>query len=364
MDENNKTELPIVQLQYLHRADPEAFYQVASDPDVVKFFDQFRELSKEQILQTLPIINEHPAYCQYWGIYVDNQALIGFIALKKSHDAFKALEHEKTKLPGYVPDINALAEAIDKPNLTDAREKALSPYTVDIALLKDYRGKGYALAAFKTVAVYCAKAGINELYFEVRPDNTSSLKLMSTVGAELLIPAEIEVWPAIYRLPIKFKPPTTEQVHERLRQLQGTPEVSGYNDWRRMVKDVPELAPHDELMTDLFTAVHAKGVRVEFCIRRPDCHLDRTRYEKVLTVGLANRDDPLSIIWSIAHEYGHACQEFPTENETVLFSQAKYERETDAWNKGEQWLKNKIYYCHNWPSFIHLSHQRLNKYLP
>jgi len=193
----------------------------------------------------------------------------------------------------------------------------------------------------------------------------NSLKLMSAFGCELVIPTEIENWPDIYQLGIKIpEAPSREKELERLRELQNIPEINGYNDWRAIIKQIPELVPHEKLLTDLFTAVHAEGSRIEFDEKRNDCHFESDGYEKILTIGTTKRNDPLSIIWSIAHEYGHACQKYATANEKVLFSQANYEREADAWNRGQQWLRNTIYYRHNWPSFINLLHQRLQKYLP
>jgi len=110
---------------------------------------------------------------------------------------------------------------------------------------------------------------------------------------------------------------------------------------KESIKRYPELANYAEALEFIFLAFYIQGGHVIY-----QEHLKSSKFDPVplygqrvanLIIGAKDRKDPLDIIWSIFHEWGHLSQP-PQSEEIRLDPQLTYNRESDAWDKAEKKL--------------------------
>ena len=355
-----------MELVLLNPSHADAFLEVVDDPEARQNFSAFNA-EKDEIVSGLERLNDDPATKKYWGLFLEDGTLAGYIALQKSHGIWKLLKKLKDKEAG-ISDIDDLSE-LDE---TDAQRKRRvhceeyqSPYAVDVVVHPKYRGKGIAQAAIAEVVAYALKAGIPDLYFEVHQENKASLKLIKSIKAEHITAIDNYFYPGyLYHLNLAAQPETREKVKSMINSLDTIEEKSAYNRWREFTAQVPELLPHKDIMHALFLAISEKGAHIKFVPDSDRCHWQDEVFDKMVYIGTKKRDAPLSLIWSIAHEYGHLCQPDPIDLEKKYCTREKYLREADAWDIAEVWLSDKPFFQHNWPDFIRFRNSRLESYLP
>ena len=74
------------------------------------------------------------------------------------------------------------------------------------------------------------------------------------------------------------------------------------------------------------------------------------------------RDDPLTLIWSLYHEYAHTTQPLQTKEQAVEGSWAEFKREIDAWIIAEKELRNYPFFKDHLDSYKKFKKERLNSY--
>lgn len=103
--------------------------------------------------------------------------------------------------------------------------------------------------------------------------------------------------------------------------------------WRELLSFVPELQPHIELLREWFYSMSAAHVDKRFVKETTLCKLGQElQYANrmfSLQIGVAKREEPLTLIWSLFHELGHFFQQEPTEAEMRDNTQEKYDREAE-----------------------------------
>jgi hypothetical protein len=60
----------------------------------------------------------------------------------------------------------------------------------------------------------------------------------------------------------------------------------------------------------------------------------RPSNSRTLVIGIKDRNEPIEILWSILHEYGHIIQGHPSPD-ILKDRQLQYEREAEAWLTAE-----------------------------
>lgn len=356
---------PEITLRNFESTDLDTFYEMTRDKAIQ---DYFMDLADEEYMVKARFegINSDIPLMQYWGIF-QKEDLVGFACLKGNPTIFRTLE-EKAKGPAVddPDDPEYLTfETKEEKEKREWREKLIAPFSIDIAVHGDHRGKGIGKAAIQWVSGYAAAAGIDEVYFEIRKDNEASKKMLAGHSLSLAADSTEHSGHDLYRMQINFDAPSPEKLREELALLKDTPDKQRlFNHWRNTVINIPELAPHREIIMDLYQAILDKEAILDIDVKWSSCHHTSELFEEKILVSLQKREDPTTLIWSIAHEYGHLLQEEARGNERKLYTKEKYLREADAWDKAEAWLKDKPFYMYNWSSFIRFRNNRLEKYLP
>lgn len=356
----------MIQLKHLDQSHADAFFQVVDDPDVRKYFSAFNA-KKEEITAGMDLLSTNPISKQYWGIFLEDGTLVGFVALQKNHGIWTILKKMQDTEAGIneADNLDSLDETEPQRKRRMDCEQYQSPYALDVVIHPQYRGRGIAKETIAEVTAYALKAGIAELYLEVHQENTVSLQLIKSLNAELITKTDNLLYPSeLYRLSPSAEPQTPEQIKQAMRELPTQAEKTAYHRWAELSGLFPELWAHKELLNALFLAILRKKARIEWLSDIDSCRCREIIFEKFVYIGTKKRQDPLSLIWSIAHEYGHLCQAPPTDLEKKYCTREKYLREVDAWNIAETWLQDQPFYQHHWPDFIRFRNSRLESYLP
>jgi ribosomal protein S18 acetylase RimI-like enzyme len=355
-------ELSALKLAHFSSEDESAFIEMVADPDIQKYFQEL-DNDIEIIRYKFRGINEDIVAAQYWGIYNKDGVMVGFCALKKSLNVYHTL---KTISQDKTDEINddLIFETPEEEKKRKWREKFRSPYVVDIAVHKNFRGRKIGKLCLTKVLDYVALAAIKEVYFEVHEDNKPSINLIEGLEPELIADASVHNGHRLYRLSTKLVMPNAEALRSECLSLIATKDKNLCNHWRKTVIFVPELNPHRQIITELYGAIITEGARLDPNENMKYCRHTNDYIDKAVIVGLQQREDPLTLIWSIAHEYGHILQNEAKEKERQDYTREKYLREADAWDKAEKWLFDKPFYIYNWSSFIRFRNKRLESYLP
>jgi hypothetical protein len=111
------------------------------------------------------------------------------------------------------------------------------------------------------------------------------------------------------------------------------------------VKRYPVLLAYTDTLEFVFYAFYLQGGQVIYQehLKSSEFNPVRLQGKRVanLIIGAKDRKDPMDIIWSVLHEWGHLSQPPQTE-EIRLNPQLTYYRESDAWDKAEIKLKNYL----------------------
>ena len=357
---DNPNQLPIVKLKHFVDADVDAFMQMVADPEIKEYFDELDD-DDEMIRYKFMGINDNILSSQYWGIYLPDGELAGFVSLKKRHAIYKTL-HKKNHQP--TGDIDELTfESNEETKAREWREKINSPYAADVAIHPNFRRRGIGKAALIELQKYAASVSLNAIYFEVREDNDPSSSLIAGMAPKQMATAEEHYYHDLYRFDIEWQPMSGDEMKEELKKMKTTEDKILYNHWRQIVTAIPELTTHRDLVMKLFKAILAEGAMIDMKEEYTSCHHIKDLFEKAILISLKKRDEPLTIIWSIAHEFGHLLQEEATDEEQKLYTIEKFRREEDAWKKAEQWLSIEPFFIFNWRDFFKFRHDRLNNYL-
>jgi len=338
----------------LEMAHAEAFYDLVNDDEVRSFFEHFCN-TKEDILARMPDKATEPDNQEYWLI-AEGDAIVAYATIKKNTTIYDAL-HPEPELDVDDPEFLAAFDRTQEQQQSfdiakEAEKKRLAPFAVDIIVHRGYRKRGIALRAFELLAELAKARGVDEVYLEVHRDNEASGKMVQKLRSELVATNDRFYYPSsIYRYPISFL--KTE------RQFRSF--------WRELLSFVPELQPHLELLREWFYSMSTAFVVNRFNKETTLCKLGQElQYQNrmfSLQIGVAKRDDPLTLIWSLFHEFGHFCQPEPTEAEMRDNTQEKYEREADAWRIAEEKLSGELFYQENKHSFEHYRNEALKSYL-
>jgi hypothetical protein len=108
------------------------------------------------------------------------------------------------------------------------------------------------------------------------------------------------------------------------------------------VKRYPVLLAYTDTLEFVFSAFYLQGGHVIYVehLKSSEFNPIRLHGKRVanLIIGAKDRKDPMDIIWSVLHEWGHLLQTPQTE-EIRLNPQLTYYRERDAWDKAETKFK-------------------------
>ena len=282
--------------------------------------------------------------------------------MKRNHSIFKTLKKIEQEKSGVIDDFEF--EPDEQINKREKLEKLQSPYAIDIAIHPSHRQQGIGKAGLKQVFQYAAEAGLKECYFEVREDNGKSQQLISGFNPEKVINAQQHYGHDLYRLPIVNQYATDEELKQQIKDEENAEKKKLIVKWRFLVLAIPELTPHRTLILELFEAIALKGASIDFHDKHEGCSHSNLFGHHTVNISLIPRPSPISLIWSIAHEYGHLLQRDAVGDEKTPFTYKRFLREQDAWLKAGDWLKDKTLFIYNWPDFVRFSHRRLEDYLP
>ena len=99
------------------------------------------------------------------------------------------------------------------------------------------------------------------------------------------------------------------------------------------------LAAYENELTLIVTAIFGRNCGLVCKTTLPSSHLAQTPHNPdnrpIMHIGLLGRKQPLEIIWSMLHEYGHVLQGSAALKEVELDKSLEYPREKDAWDKAE-----------------------------
>ncbi|TKC04245.1 hypothetical protein [Pedobacter frigoris] len=117
-------------------------------------------------------------------------------------------------------------------------------------------------------------------------------------------------------------------------------EIKKRNTLRGLFASIPDLKPFEQVIDILFSEFYSKDAIIIIDSQINSSHLAQTPRNMLsrnfeLYIGIREREDPLDVLWSIFHEYGHLLQDRPTDQELIEGTYAKYLRELDAWGLGE-----------------------------
>jgi len=120
-------------------------------------------------------------------------------------------------------------------------------------------------------------------------------------------------------------------------------EIKKRNMLRELFASIPDLKSFEEVFDELFEEFYSKDAIIIIDLLINSSRLAQTPNNTIsrnfeLYVGIKERKNPLDILWSIFHEYGHLLQARPTDQELIEGTNAKYLREMDAWDLGEKKL--------------------------
>lgn len=338
-----------------------AFLAMVSDTGIKAYFEEFNQ-EEEFISYKFNGINEDVPYVQYWGIFLPDGMLAGFISLKKSGVIQRTLQ--QLSVPPETDNDHFEILSDNQIKQRKWRETIKAPYCADLAIHPDHRRKGIARTALTWLNDYAASVGQKEICLEVQEGNTASAQLIAGTAAELVIPAARHYGHDVYKFQVKVPVPDLATMLEDAKAAKGEDSTQVLNMLRYIVRAFPGLYAHRELLLELLWAIKNKGAGLEAKSGCIGCKHDVRAYVHWVVVCLGERPEPITLLWSLAHELGHLMQQDPTERELREFTIEKFRREEDAWKKAETWLNDKPLFLYQWESFFRFRHERLNSYTP
>ncbi|RZJ84950.1 MAG: GNAT family N-acetyltransferase [Chryseobacterium sp.] len=335
----------------LTNANTEQFYDLVNDDDVKKYFDSFNG-DREEILSKLININENPSKQYYWGIFNQEGFLFGFISLKATPSLLPPKEQDLDTLMNMTDD--------DKEE-QNAYRLSIAPFSVDFVTHRNFRKCGIARQAIQFIKSYAGEPGLKHLYFEIHLDNQPSHGLMRKINAVEVNASDSLFYPSkSYRLYLKE---TDEELNIFLTSRSDN-NRKGYNMTRQFISSMPVYFQYRKILIELFELVLTKKVIIAFDEANEYCKLRTDCFDTTLIIGTKPREDIKTMIWSLAHEYGHLLQGKPREKQKKRYTKEKFDREAEAWDLAEEWLKSKPLYLFQWQNFIRMRNSRLESYLP
>lgn len=335
----------------LTNTNDDQFYDLVNDDVVKKYFDSFNG-EREEILSRVININENPSKQYYWGIFNQVGFLIGFISLKATPSLLLPIEQDLDTL------MNMTDEDKKKQN---AYRLSIAPFSVDFVIHRNFRKCGVARQAIQFIKNYAGEAGLKHLYFEVHQENQPSHELMLKINAVEVDASDSLYYPSkTYRLDLQE---TDEELSDFLTSRSEN-NRDGYNMTRKFISRIPAYYRYRKILIELFELILTKKVIIDFNETSEYCKLRTDCWNTTLIIGNKPREDIKTMIWSLAHEYGHLLQGKPTEKQKKRYTREKFDREAEAWNLAEEWLKSKPLYLFQWQNFIRTRNSRLESYLP
>ncbi|WP_179414533.1 GNAT family N-acetyltransferase [Mucilaginibacter sp. E4BP6] len=328
---NNDTTLSDITLRHFLPEDQQQFVAMVDDPEIKNYYREFND-DYEVILSKFNGINTNVPAVQYWGIFDAGNELAGFITLKRNHSVFKTLQKLEQSATGDAGN-DFTFETDEQIKKRERLEKLQSPYAVEIAIHPAHRERGFARLALTQVYEYAAKAGLKEIYFEVRQDNEKSRSFIESLRPVKVVTAEDHHGHDLYCLRVTIKPVPDAELLEQIKAEKDMAKQKLLVNWRYLVRDVPELTPHRELVMELFEAIALKGASIDFHKKHEGCSHSIVLDHHFVNISLSSRPDPTTLIWSIAHEYGHLLQEDAQGDEKSIYTYKRFLREQDAWLK-------------------------------
>jgi hypothetical protein len=115
------------------------------------------------------------------------------------------------------------------------------------------------------------------------------------------------------------------------------------------------IAPYEKSIAPIIRSIYEANCGIVCDEHISFSHLEQTPFNKtdnrpLLFIGLKDRKDPLDVVWSILHEYGHIQQGPPGLDEVLKTENAEQAREKDAWDRAQCMMEQdpalKIYARH------------------
>ena len=144
-------------------------------------------------------------------------------------------------------------------------------------------------------------------------------------------------------------------------------EIQGFynNIMRETLSRYPVLSTYSEIITFVFMAFYRQGGLVRFDEYAVGASVKpgmlKGCYVYDLFIGIKDRLDPVTLVWSVLHEYGHTLQPNITD-EIHLSPVLKLERERDAWKRAEHKLMDFNISAADLESFRSFRESRLQRY--
>jgi GNAT superfamily N-acetyltransferase len=164
-----------MELKELGFEDAEAYAKLLAEKDISAEFAV--DSTFEKISASISGLNSSPDLAMTWGIFVSG-GLSGFAQLCRKIDTSKTHEFEESD------DIELLLDDEYQEKIR-SKQLAVSPFTMNVAIGEDHRGKGYGKAAMRKLLELADIKGIKEVFLDIGHYNEHSRKMALSVGAEL-----------------------------------------------------------------------------------------------------------------------------------------------------------------------------------
>lgn len=352
---------PEIQLRHFQPEDRAAFLTLAGDLAIKTYFEEF-DLSEELIGAKFGGINDDIPFVQYWGIFLADDTLVGFAALKKSTAIWRTLQKKAVPPLDETRD-EIVFESREQEERRKWREKTNAPYSADVAIHSAYRRKYLATAALDWLYNYTAAAGLDAFYLEVREDNAASAQLVQRLRPQLLVNAADHHGHDLYHVAVEPLARSSASLLEDIRTAD-VAEKETFTVLRHCLMAFPALSAQREVLLGLLRAMKAMKAELVTTDHCNGCSHEIDELQRRIIVCLKQRPDPLTLIWSLAHELGHLQQEEPNAKERREFTLEKFHREEDAWKNAERWLADQPLFWYQWEHFFRFRHERLESYFP
>ncbi len=176
-----------MELKVLGLEDVDAYSKLIAEKDIIEEFAI--DPSPDRIKASITGLNSSPDIAMTWGIFVEGR-LTGFAQLCRKIDSNKTHEFEETD------DIDMLLDDEYQQRIR-LKQLTVSPFTINIAIGEDYRGKGYGKAATRKVLEMASKRSVKEVFLHIAHYNEYSRRMAVSLGAELI---EESMFLNVYRI--------------------------------------------------------------------------------------------------------------------------------------------------------------------
>jgi len=349
VNQESPLEIKLIDLTPAHTSE---FLDLLNDDDVRKYFQDF-DRAPAEIAERIQDGNNENDTRQQWLIEADGR-IVGYITLKKSAQVFDVLNpvpELDVDDPNYFDELELRPEEQRSLNQKKGAEKlSLAPFSIDVIIHRDYRQLRIASRAFRIIADRLHAKEIDSIFLEVHQENGSSMNWVTGLGARWVTSVDDPFYPRhIFRYHLKRSP----QVRDAVRELISFSE---------------QLKTERLILNGLFDEFFHHWLMVEYWKDKETCKfkgsIGQTNREFRLGIGVKPRPNPMTMIWSLAHELGHSRQPEQTEAEGINGSTAQYAREKQAWDFATEWLQPYPYYQENIALFIAYRDELLSSYLP